>query len=1322
MKQSYLEALDLLGAGTVHEIRQVDGSLMLHFASLGPLFDLNVAIAEDLTTPDSNIDVTAAAAQNLRNRASASKESTKSAIAEFLSPPSPPHEIWSADDAHSMVQSVRRATCSLEDAQRREGDAAEALTISTELLAAMFSFLQGVPCTTTAENAPAASGASDCAAALRQYVAACARRAATEGQLGSSNSSGSGSSTVHEILTLALSALQTHGRGQQAAEGQHSRGTKSAGAGEEARYSSTTAVSLCEGIVYQCFDYVHSFDAHSVHVNRAINSTAAAACEKNTDTDTEATDWALSTSTPDEVWRSTLALDSRVVYVNPAGQERVGTVVGVNSIRQEITIEYTSMHPSEGAAGAGGGQDQEYTADVAGSDEETDATLWQEVRFTLPRTSDEIRAIPNAAPGSHSAHSSSRQPHSPGQWPKHAGFDFYSGFQQYKSGSIGSFRSNMDLLNDSQDNEGMANEDGRGGEDDDNTDARSRSRSNSDLSTNSSVNAMSSSSSQNVDGRPASPGHAGQAPEKNLLRHFVNYACSCESLLASSPSRPGTVLALANLVEASMRLERCRCDCTHTTEQASRCLESFLSAARALIVLNNSSAESAENQDGGPPFSSEGTGHHSKQHFDTRKKHDRRSNGYGSIYASDGSSSAADSRNSDVLEEAVCLVCSSSSTSASFDAFATAAVSILMPHSADAAWSRASFAPQAPPSMGTPSARSGTGGRGGASSASPATAINANAFPTPHQIMLETLEAGIADENHARLNQQHLQRTQVNVTNNLFLLDIHTAAMESEVDLVELAEGVARVMHDIDHAVARAVSAGVAIDGVGIPVPGGVTLSPGRLAEVNDGSGAIIDINGGSHSVSSQQVIHAALRRRNESLAMHRLHAGLVAPGASDVTRNMRRHGAKGAAGGAPGDTDPAGKYVPLRSAAVVQDMNTTAISERKLKLTFAIKLIDCIKREVLLVLSALAEEVSQGSSAEFPIISDDPDTTRMHAENKAFDRTAERTNRDVVRAALGCLRALCGAGDDVLDGKSPGRFLFRHIVHLFISRYGLRCHMVATMGLQSNDIHDLLTNKCVPMLNIIARLQRVDHGYRHVLGEILAPSSALIKSGDTHSVPDSKRIILLSSMAMLDVFDKLAASGSESGFGYLCNRIIEHPLVYSNVISAGGAVSMSAKSSDVGLKAALKFHLLLPKSEHRYNKSSNMSSFYLRQLLGHLAKYANTNMLAALENIWREVIADEVIEVCNCADNSEYSSDAGYNSEDSIISEQGGLQSVMNGKVDTIIQFLQKCRDICRIDLAHKNMMCHMSADLGFMLAYKRLKKPIVLDRLRHAPKRTNY
>ena len=139
------------------------------------------------------------------------------------------------------------------------------------------------------------------------------------------------------------------------------------------------------------------------------------------------------------------------------------------------------------------------------------------------------------------------------------------------------------------------------------------------------------------------------------------------------------------------------------------------------------------------------------------------------------------------------------------------------------------------------------------------------------------------------------------------------------------------------------------------------------------------------------------------------------------------------------------------------------------------------------------------------------------------------------------------------------------------------------------------------------------------------------------------------------------------------------------------------------------------------------------------LATWASPRLLAAFENIWREVIADHVVSMCSTprpvglicsaeggessasdsffpsgsdSDEDDSESAHSHNVRSNAATKGGNLQQdALNSQVSTLISFLERCRAICRVDLALKNMMCHMSADLGFMLAFRRLSKPVVLE-----------
>ena len=66
-----------------------------------------------------------------------------------------------------------------------------------------------------------------------------------------------------------------------------------------------------------------------------------------------------------------------------------------------------------------------------------------------------------------------------------------------------------------------------------------------------------------------------------------------------------------------------------------------------------------------------------------------------------------------------------------------------------------------------------------------------------------------------------------------------------------------------------------------------------------------------------------------------------------------------------------------------------------------------------------------------------------------------------------------------------------------------------------------------------------------------------------------------------------------------------------------------TASIGDLGLKSALKFHILL--TENKLSKSS----IDVRKLVRVLVKYASSSSLLLLESIWRSVIVDSVLQSC---------------------------------------------------------------------------------------------
>ena len=241
----------------------------------------------------------------------------------------------------------------------------------------------------------------------------------------------------------------------------------------------------------------------------------------------------------------------------------------------------------------------------------------------------------------------------------------------------------------------------------------------------------------------------------------------------------------------------------------------------------------------------------------------------------------------------------------------------------------------------------------------------------------------------------------------------------------------------------------------------------------------------------------------------------------------------------------------------------------------------------------------------------------------------------------------------------------------------------------------------------------------------------------------------------------ELSSDICQIGFKYLNSKLSctvrtlgSEALVNAFIESAGRdlnrettASSVSSENSthtafiaDLGLKSALKFHILL--TENKLSKRS----IDVRRLVRVLVVYASSSSLQVMESIWRNVIIESVLQSCTPLQQSKFQCFTPNSpSTQNYIGTPGGGKSSNNtmvystlavpgsplsssamvpvvilpqikpateqtpemsasAAVDTLLQDLCKAREASRVDL--KCLNCTMSADLAFATAYLRLPK----------------
>jgi len=195
-----------------------------------------------------------------------------------------------------------------------------------------------------------------------------------------------------------------------------------------------------------------------------------------------------------------------------------------------------------------------------------------------------------------------------------------------------------------------------------------------------------------------------------------------------------------------------------------------------------------------------------------------------------------------------------------------------------------------------------------------------------------------------------------------------------------------------------------------------------------------------------------------------------------------------------------------------------------------------------------------------------------------------------------------------------------------------------------------------------------IESAYRGVLLDPLVPVAALFEAGVTDKLHNTICLV--------------ACAG-------LANGIIQQ----NHRVSALDA----AVAGD--FKEALKLHILSPKD--RFAKASRG----LRKLLKEICTYASEANVSILEGFWREVVAEMVLEKCTTARPTPAAARR-LDLSDRI--HQSEARS--DGLVDFLMATLSEVRYISRMDMAVTNHCC-MSADLAFVMAFRRLPKDKSLE-----------
>src|SRR3546814_5171517 len=104
---------------------------------------------------------------------------------------------------------------------------------------------------------------------------------------------------------------------------------------------------------------------------------------------------------------------------------------------------------------------------------------------------------------------------------------------------------------------------------------------------------------------------------------------------------------------------------------------------------------------------------------------------------------------------------------------------------------------------------------------------------------------------------------------------------------------------------------------------------------------------------------------------------------------------------------------------------------------------------------------------------------------------------------------------------------------------------------------------------------------------------------------------------------------------------------------------------------------------------------------LQRLCRYASTEHMPKLENVWRGAITGWVVAEATALVKQQPTTAASYATHQS---------NKPRDLVDVLAGMLKRARAVSRVELADSKM-CFMSADFGFQRAFQRLSKPIAIE-----------
>ncbi len=342
-------------------------------------------------------------------------------------------------------------------------------------------------------------------------------------------------------------------------------------------------------------------------------------------------------------------------------------------------------------------------------------------------------------------------------------------------------------------------------------------------------------------------------------------------------------------------------------------------------------------------------------------------------------------------------------------------------------------------------------------------------------------------------------------------------------------------------------------------------------------------------------------------------------------------------------------------------------------RLELSMKVWECVKAEILLVLTNYAELLID--SYDKPLqINENVDT---------------------------CMRLLLQ-----LSHTSHGSRILIHILALYVSKLTVRIQLEVQNGMSFDGFHKfgaIHDNNSFPALSIFEKIKIIEHSYKCILNLL---ANLLKVSSEECSCEYMHHHHVAHEYIVNDIFGEIENACRVFGFAHVSKAVIENSSTHNND----------------NFRFALRQYILLTSERYEDGMMKPYSKIkQTRQLISYFGEYASHETLSKFEAIWRGIIIDTVLNIYSCDSILDFKQQGGSFEDDtyyhrvfnlcinnsSSVSSDAELSMM---KIDCLIFFLEHCREISRMEMFPTKMCC-MSADLAFMMAYKRLKRSVCLE-----------